>query len=168
MPLIQGQCIPPVCFRLRFNLANAAVVVFHRQTRVVDPQRSAAAAQLFAQALANWIQGLQPVDFKCDGCVCHMPRAAPVPVPIPDMFLARAGNWETVIRGGTYTFELGFCHPRSHKLGDADEEATDLSLAAGTLPGTPKAPKAPKGKSKPAKTAAAPKPKGRSPRRGRS
>jgi hypothetical protein len=131
MPLLQGNCIPPVCIRVRFNLGGAAVVVFDSTNGVVDAQRSAGAAVLFAQTLANWIASFAPIDFKCDGCTCHLPAAAPVPTPIPDVFLARAGKWETVIRGGTYTFELGFCRPPKAKLqGPGWIQVPGLSRAA--------------------------------------
>jgi hypothetical protein len=130
MPLVNGVCIPPICYTVKYNVAAADVEIFDARRGRVDPNRTNAARQggLFvAQVAAYKAKYAAPLALDCDGCRCFKPPQplpwAPMPpedippqAPPPGVPPPPPPRFQPRINGGLFQLHLGFCLPPGARI----------------------------------------------------
>ncbi|HKQ31234.1 MAG TPA: hypothetical protein VJS66_08120 [Burkholderiales bacterium] len=176
MPLINGVCIPNICYEVVFGFANAALMQYTTRAGVLIDTRNVTNnfPDLFKQGKDKLSQNKK---LECDGCVCfnvRPPAGGPATSFLVESRTDTDANgvvtlFEYRLEGATFTFRsFGFCFPPGTKVkvikgGKAQwvpvEEAHDLPPAPSSSGGKKKKGKKKRRKTKTRKTA--PRKKGR-------
>jgi hypothetical protein len=112
MPIIDGTCVPAMCFRAEFDGTYARLM--QGQTSVGKGTRDV--SDLYPSLLVDWKKALRkPAEIVCDGCRCHHgPFSAwTAGNPTPLEHFTEAGTEYTIYgQGARVRWWMGTCLPR--------------------------------------------------------